>query len=95
MFGYVKYCVYLCDINLKQNIMTVEEIEKIDILFIGDKMHPRLFYIPTVGKFTIPENHHICDIFTLIHSEGIKLGFKNGQNSKMEEIRNCLDIYKD
>lgn len=73
--------------------MSVEEIEKLGITFIGSKLYPRKFFVPYAGEFIIPESDTIPDIYRRIYEHGVKHGVERGKELKIKEIKNILQIF--
>lgn len=73
--------------------LTVEDLDKLGIYNLGYKLHPRRFFVPHVGEVDLHEPYRIEDIFEKIHNSGERDGIKRGMEQKINEIKNCLNIY--
>lgn len=72
--------------------MTVDELEKLKIVHLELKLHPRKFYAPILGEVTIPEYYSIEDIFEMYYNDGIRVGKRLGAKEKVDEIKTVLNI---
>lgn len=72
--------------------MKDEDLEKFGIIYIGDKIYPYKYDVPHIGEMNIKPNESSKDIINKIWLHGYKNGITAGENSKISEIKNILNI---
>ena len=72
--------------------MTIEQLEKIGIISVGDRAYPDRFYIEGIGDFTIKKPYSMKAIFQMIWEDGNRAGVITGKDQKIMEIKKVLQI---
>lgn len=70
--------------------LTIEDLEKLGIQYIGTKIKPHLFIIPYVGEVTLRPPYQMDTIFQVIYSYGKEYGIDIGKEAKIQEIKDVL-----
>jgi hypothetical protein len=73
--------------------MTHEELEKLGFFFIGNKINPILYTCSILdAPVKIPDYYKINNILAMIYDKGKEAGVELGEENKIEEIKNCLNL---
>jgi len=81
---------------IKNNNMTVKQIERLGFPYVGSKLRPRRFYC-YFGEVTIPDYYNIQDIHQLIFDKGIEEGKRVQKIIDANKLRSYmgLDLIED
>lgn len=72
--------------------MTKDDLENAGLIYEGNTAFPNRFFIPHVGEINLYEPYNWGDIFEIIYNAGFKNGTSYGEEKKIEEIKNILNI---
>lgn len=72
--------------------MTIQELEKLDIVHVGSRMYPHKFFFPYVGEDILPFPYSIQDVYEIIYNKGFHEGKEYGKQLKIDEIKRTLGI---
>jgi hypothetical protein len=73
--------------------ITQEQMDFMGITDLESKIYPKRHFVPLVGDVELHESTTISDVLKLIWESGNRIGQKQGEKRKMQEIKNVLEIY--
>lgn len=73
-------------------MITKDDLEKIGIIHMDYKLFPKRFHVPRIGEVDLHEPYNMDVIFQKIWDDGYNAGTRNGQNDKINEIKQALNI---
>ena len=72
--------------------LSIDDLEKLDVVHMQNKLHPNKFHIPYVGEVNLFEPYKISEVFQHIYDEGHKVGVHDGEEKKIKEFKNLFNI---
>lgn len=76
--------------------MTIQQLEKMGIVYLNTKLHPNRFFVPSLGNIDIDFRRStkevMTEIFSKIYEAGRSHAIEYGKQLKINEIKSILDI---
>ena len=72
--------------------MTIKQLEKVGVYYVGTKLRPDRFEIDSVGEVKLYKPYSMQQVYSKIEDYHYEMGRENGLKAKANEIKRALNI---